>query len=184
MRPSHHTMRGYSLIEALVVVAIIGVISLVTVPNFMSMYRSMKIKSAVRLLTNDVRSARQLAVSRYRPTMVSFGTTAADRNSYWVYECAPTSRCPNPAGSTWIQRKVGQLEPETSPANRSVYFTTVGFPDVDNADGGGRPDIIFETSGAVRQPPADPTLRVRTDANVAKNEFILTVSPSGSVKVQ
>ena len=48
----------------------------------------------------------------------------------------------------------------------------------------GRPDIIFETNGGIRTPPADPTFKIRTEANITKKEYLVTVSPSGSVKVQ
>jgi prepilin-type N-terminal cleavage/methylation domain-containing protein len=176
MRRSTQAERGYSLAEALVVVAIIGVISLVSVPNFMAMYRSGKIKAGIRLLSTDVRAARQRAVTTYRPTMVSLGTTATEKYSWFVYDWN---------GTAWVQRKEGVLEPETSVDNRVVYFTAIGFPDVEPAGAlDGRPDIIFETNGGIRNPPADPTFKIRTDANIAKNEFVVSVSPAGSVKVQ
>lgn len=184
MRPTGKTTRGYSLVEALVVIAIVGVISIVTVPNFISMYRSMKIKGAVRQLTNDIRWARQQAVSRYRPVMISFGTTAPERYSYWIYEWDPTAA--QWTQPRWVEPKERVLERETAPANRSVYFTSISFPDAVTPTGPGtdsRPEIIFESTGAIRNPPVSPTLRVRTDVDVPKNEFILTVSPSGSVKV-
>lgn len=176
MRRTTHAARGYSLAEALVVVAIIGVISLVSVPNFVSMYRSGKIKAGIRLLSTDLRSARQKAVTTYRPTMVSLGTTTAEKYSWFVYDWN---------GTAWVQRKEGVLEPETAVDNRSVYFTAIGFTDVEPSGAlDGRPDIIFETNGGIRNPPADPTFKIRTDANIAKKEFVVTVSPSGSVKVQ
>ena len=178
MRRTTSTERGYSLAEALVVVAIIGVISLVSVPNFMSMYRAQKIKTSIRLVSNDLRQARQQAVSTYRPTMVSFGTTADEKFSYFVYDW-------DAATSTWVQKKIGYLEPETALANRTVYFSDIGYADtqpVGSLDG--RPDIIFLTNGSVRNPPATPTLKVKTDVNIPKKEYLVTVSPSGSVKVQ
>ena len=42
LRPRNQ--RGYSLAEVLTVVAIIGILSLVTVPNFISLYNSGRIK--------------------------------------------------------------------------------------------------------------------------------------------
>lgn len=176
MRRTTHAARGYSLAEALVVVAIIGVISLVSVPNFMAMQRSGKIKAGIRLLSSDLRAARQQAVTSYRPTMVSLGTTAAEKYSWFVYDWN---------GTAWVQRKEGILEPETAVDNRTVYFTAIGFPDVEPVGAlDGRPDIIFETNGGIRNPPVDPTLKVRIDANISKKEYLVTVSPSGSVKVQ
>ena len=44
MRLNRTNQRGYTLTEALVVVAIIGMISLVAVPNFIALYRGAKMK--------------------------------------------------------------------------------------------------------------------------------------------
>jgi prepilin-type N-terminal cleavage/methylation domain-containing protein len=183
MRRTTQIERGYSLAEALVVVAIIGIVSLVSVPNFMSMYRAQKIKTSIRLVSNDLRQARQHAVSTYRPTMVSFGTTADEKHMYFIYDW-------DPATSTWVERTANNyspkyLEPETALANRTVYFSDIGYADtqpVGSLDG--RPDIIFLVNGSVRNPPVTPTLKIKTDVNIPKKEYLVTVSPSGSVKVQ
>src|SRR5437763_7997603 len=63
---------GYSLVEMLMVVAIIGIMSLIVVPNFVQYYRSIKLKTAMRRLANDLRNARQRAVTRNAMVMISY----------------------------------------------------------------------------------------------------------------
>ena len=76
---------GFSIAELLTVVAIIGIIALVVVPNFGQYMRSAKLKGAMRQLTFDIRSARQRAVSRndYARVRFTFSPTAS---SYVVEE--------------------------------------------------------------------------------------------------
>src|SRR3954470_18670744 len=76
---------GFSIVEMLTVVAIIGVIALVVVPNFAQYMRSGKLKSSMRQLTFDIRSARQRAVSRNDFTRVRF-TFSSTASSYIVEE--------------------------------------------------------------------------------------------------
>src|SRR5688572_27022547 len=60
----HRNSRGFSLAEMLVVVAIIGMLSLVSVPAFINYQRTMKLRGAVRTLNSDIRNCRQMAISR------------------------------------------------------------------------------------------------------------------------
>ena len=76
---------GFSIVELLTVVAIIGIIALVVVPNFGQYMRAGKLKSAMRQLTFDIRSARQRAVSRNDFTRVRF-TFSTNASSYIVEE--------------------------------------------------------------------------------------------------
>src|SRR5436309_322557 len=62
---SDRRQQGYSLVEMLVVLAIIGLMSVITIPQFINYQQSMKLKSALRVLNNDLINARQLAITRY-----------------------------------------------------------------------------------------------------------------------
>ena len=63
---------GYSLIEIIVVMLIVGLMSLVTVPQFISYQQSAKLKSALGSFNSDMRSARMLAISRYWQIRIEF----------------------------------------------------------------------------------------------------------------
>jgi prepilin-type N-terminal cleavage/methylation domain-containing protein len=84
---------GFSLAELLVVVAIIGIVSLYTIPNFVAMQRNGRLKNSLRLFTSDVRMMRQKAVTKHVQTKIGFyvGTT---KNTYSMYE---------QSGSAWVQ---------------------------------------------------------------------------------
>src|ERR1051325_8931295 len=72
MRSRRHGSRGYSLTELLTVIAIIAIASLVTIPQFITYQRNSLLKSSMRNFINDVRYARQLAVSKHDITRISF----------------------------------------------------------------------------------------------------------------
>ena len=74
---------GYSLAEMLVVVAIIGMLALVMVPNFVTFYQSNKMKSSMRSFTTDVRAVRQLAISQGRQTMLTYQAASGSRSYDW-----------------------------------------------------------------------------------------------------
>jgi prepilin-type N-terminal cleavage/methylation domain-containing protein len=164
--------RGYTLIEAIVVMAIIGMISLVAVPNFIAMRRAGKVKGAVQQFTSDLRAARQRAVTTYRPVMVSIGA-GAERNSYWIY---------NWNGTAWGTGTQRNLESTTGTQQKTVYFANVGYPDSVTADGANRRDIIFETNGGVKDAPAEPTLQIKTDEEIAKPVYTISIYSSGSIR--
>lgn len=172
--------KGYSLIEALVVVAIIGLVSLVTVPNFITMYRASKVKGAIRQFTSDIRNARQLAVTENRQMMMSLGTTAAERDRYWLYRDVDGSwEVVEPAGKT--------LEEATE--NTTVYFSGTDFPDSDTTDGKNRADIIFQRNGTVKPFPIVgsgqyPAITIKTDDDIPKPSYTVRVSAAGTVRVE
>src|ERR1051325_3276150 len=75
---------GYSLAEMLTVVAIIGVLSLVFIPNFVQFRNTNKMKSSMRNLTSDLRTTRQLAITQGKQAAIVFATGPAKR-SYNIY---------------------------------------------------------------------------------------------------
>lgn len=174
MRPTRSRQEGYTLTEALVVIAIIGMVSLIVVPNFIAMYRGAKVKGAVMQFTNDVRAARQRAATTYRPTMISIGTSTTEKYSYWTYRWN---------GTAWAEETRRDLEPQTSAGQKTVYFIVPndGYED-SNSDS--RRDIIFETNGGVRTTPTNPAVRIRTDQPVGKPLYTITINTSGSVQAE
>ncbi|HEX9407409.1 MAG TPA: prepilin-type N-terminal cleavage/methylation domain-containing protein, partial [Thermoanaerobaculia bacterium] len=64
MNRTKRSQSGYSLAEMLTVVAIVGMLALVMVPNFITFFQSNKMKSSMRNFTTDLRSARALAISQ------------------------------------------------------------------------------------------------------------------------
>jgi prepilin-type N-terminal cleavage/methylation domain-containing protein len=66
--------KGFTIVELMIVVAIIGIMALVTAPNLVNGLPTYRIKSAVRDSTSKLRSARSRAIKDKRDVTVSFDT--------------------------------------------------------------------------------------------------------------
>lgn len=168
---------GVSLIEMLVVLAIIGVISLVSVPAFMSFYQSAKVKSSMRQFTNDVRAARQRAVTRARPVKLSFATGTTAR----TYRIADGTVGATP---TWTFVGTPRRMEDT------VYIHSATFVDKDNPVDG-FVDIIFRPNGTIADLPAETEagkqvtkVSLRTETQVPYNEYKIYFERTGRMTVQ
>ena len=68
--PPHGAVRGFSLIEAMVVMAVAAIGLAVGVPSYQGMIERTRISSAMHLLTAHMASARNTAISYRIPTVV------------------------------------------------------------------------------------------------------------------
>lgn len=174
--PRRQRPRGYSVAELLVVVAIIGLISLVAVPQFMTMYRSSKMRSAVRTFTTKLRSAQQLAVSSNGRTEIRF---KLNTNQYTIW-----AQTTDPATYQVTWRQVGDLnqleEVGASGSTGTVYFETTEF---DAASGWNL--IDFNPNGTIVPPSGNnrPFLTIHTDETVSKPTFRIDIALTGTISV-
>jgi len=180
---------GYSLPEMLIVVAIIGIISLVTVPAFINLQKGNKIKTSAREFNTTLRAARQRAVTTNMQTKVGFETRdraklTSCRNMpvpcqrrYTLYTRPnPTSTIPNPA---WTR-----VDPGTRPRQTDdiVYFHDSST--MDDIEGDNERDIIFRSNGTVLFTPntvTERTIVLRAMANIPFNQYTVTLRTTGSL---
>lgn len=170
------SQQGYSLAELLTVVAIIGILSLVTVPNFISLYQASRVRGVVRTFSSDLRNVRQLAIAGSQRTRLSFDATG---KSYTVYrevlDISTNTR-------SWEQVRTGHL-------GEVVNFNNTTFIDRTDATGdSSRPDIVFLSNGTVALDGIDPAqqppyLELKTNQRVSKPIYRLTILPAGNLTV-
>lgn len=170
--------RGYSLTEMLVVVAMIGVFSLITVPQFMTYYRQAKVRASVRQFAGHMRAARARAITRNVVTAVSFAPGANPSGGYRSGQYGIFDRTVDtsttPPTVTWT--RVGnwyRLE-------ETVYFLASNFP-VDSATSDTLHDVIYQANGTVSNIPSTPTIQLKSDAPVRNNHCTFTIAPGGSL---
>lgn len=74
--------KGYTIIELLMVMVIIGFFAAIVLPAFSTSYDTLKVESAYRQLMQDIRYAQQLAVSRHVTHGLSFNPS---NETYFIY---------------------------------------------------------------------------------------------------
>jgi type IV fimbrial biogenesis protein FimT len=79
--------RGFSLIELMLVLVVVGLMLAIATPAFIGFRTSLSTKGARDALIQDIRMARQLAITRRSPVVMQFGTPPATTNitSYRVH---------------------------------------------------------------------------------------------------
>lgn len=181
-RKSHQS--GFSLVEMLTVVAIIGILAMVTVPNFISFYQSNKMKVAMRNFTSDVRTMRQLSISQGVQTRITFTPAATNSPAARSYDFWQGNSTYNT--TTWTPltqsdtTKRALIKGYTRHLEDVAYFPNSGqtFDAVN-----GVYSVVFYPDGRVGMPAGATTASValKTDMKIPKALYAIDVSPSGRV---
>jgi len=125
----HSIVHGFTLVELMVVIAIIGIISLIAVPNFARMQRQARIRSACQKTAQHFKSLRERAITSGGTYQISF----PDPYRY---------RLQRPDGTTQ-DFKLNEI------AGGKVYFGGVGVagqPPIDGR-GGATSGVVYITDG-------------------------------------
>ena len=175
-------LRGYSLVELLIVVAMIGMFSLVTVPPIISYMGQIRVRSATRMLNGDIRAARQRAIARNNPVAFCFTPGDADpdvameKAKYAIYDRGPKIPDTVPVQYEW--RQVGPTK-----FLEGVYFLPTGFH-LNIALDDDQADIVFRPNGTIdndAMADADPpVVAIRTERDVANNRVTDTFFVGGN----
>ena len=89
--PPKRRPRGFSLIEAMVVVAVIAVVATAAVPSLVAFIDGRRLDATAHALAADVHFVRTEAVARNQPIRISI-LDAAD-GSCWVVHTGPAAQC-------------------------------------------------------------------------------------------
>lgn len=195
----------------LTVVAIIGVLSLVFIPNFIQFRETNKMKTSMRNLTSDLRTTRQLAITQGKQAAIVFKTGAGQRaynvylgdKSYGSTVWSPmTGTGSNPPKGTKYLDDITYF-PNDSPTTPQTFTKDmVNCSDAsflpkcrsgqgltgNAADGTDTlTDVVFFPDGRVAFPIASPaptslSVTIKTDFNkISRPQYQIYVTPSGRV---
>jgi prepilin-type N-terminal cleavage/methylation domain-containing protein len=202
---------GYSLAEMLTVVAIIGVLSLVFIPNFMEFRDTNKMKTSMRNLTSDLRTTRQLAITQGKQAAVVFNTGSGQRSyniylgdkSYGSTVWSPlTGTGSNPPKSTKYLDDIAYFPANSITTPQTFTMDMVNCSDAsflpkcrsgqgltgNPADGTDTlTDVVFFPDGrvafpTVSPPPTSLSITIKTDINkISRPQYQVFVTPTGRV---
>jgi prepilin-type N-terminal cleavage/methylation domain-containing protein len=188
---------GYSLVELLTVVAIVGILGLVTVPAFITFYQSNKMKASMRNFTTDLRSVRQLAITSGTQAMLSYATGATAR-SYDIYlgnkpflSTLWTARTGTGSIPSRGTRRLEDVvffpthDASATPPTPQTFVDEVSCSTLPCTAGtDSRIDVIFYPDGRVKLPTGitSASITLKTNMKIPKPQYTINISPSGRVQ--
>lgn len=170
---AHHARRGesgYSLVEMLVVIAIIGIVSLITVPQFIAMQRSGQLKASMRQVMNDLRLVQQKAITQRTDARFRF----ANNGTGYFLEVLDDGNWVG-TGVSVSASGMRTLEPGcTISIPNNLGTTTI--------DGEAFNTVVYRQNGTAEVTGTGGTFVVRTIHPISKPAYTVTVPMVGSPK--
>jgi len=185
---------AFTLIEVLVVVVIIGIIALVGIPAFSKFYQMYKFRTAMSQLVNDLRAARQAAITSGSPVKVTaidltqYPQMRSATGGYAIYSLLGQSTIPVAPGSSvaatasnWKELAPGHLACG-QPAARPRFFalpvqilsTESNLLDIDKDT---LADLVYLPNGSIFRGPYPPD-----KASPAPEDFLTFTESSSNPK--
>ncbi|MBX3636652.1 MAG: GspH/FimT family pseudopilin [Rubrivivax sp.] len=156
MNGSPHTARGagplgFTLVELLIVVAVLAVVLTLAAPSFRDMIETQRLRGTSAQLVTDVQFARTEAVSRGETVGMTYGSTAGGMSCYTIHTCGQqnpnicTCDCTRPEGSRCTAPR-REIRTQQVAADTGVRLVPVPVPPLTRVPA----NLVFDpTTGAM-----------------------------------
>lgn len=167
---------GFTLVELMVVVAIVGIMAIIGFPSFRGFMPKIRLNNSAMILSNDIALARVRAISKSSQFALVFTTGEPGRYTIWKYDQDPGETSPS-----W--KSLGEtLMPGTELFSVGGFFYdnqnfNIGdFPPAGNlvCSGSGRVNVTLNSAAVIE-------LRTPSPGDFRKKIF---VEPTGRIHVQ
>lgn len=150
---------GFTLIELIVVIAVIGIITVTGVPTLVSFLQAQQTKGAARQVATLLNHARQLAISR--STSYQVLVDVANNRLRFLRTTAQPTPCPDGSncwtgpgtdGNGWVrlENQARFVDPSASPTFSPLGNATAGTITVRNTQGTVTLNVVVNISGRIR----------------------------------
>jgi prepilin-type N-terminal cleavage/methylation domain-containing protein len=145
--PANHELKGFTLIEMMVVIAIVSIVAAVATPLILQHRRDVSLKNAAYQISGNLHKAKALAIHNNTSSSINFNSPAADQ--YQIPNANLTFDLSTALGGVGFTNNPGDGTSDTLASsimfNARGLCTTTGQIYVTNQDG----DIYrIQTSGA------------------------------------
>ena len=166
--------RGFSLAEMLVVVAIIGILSMISVPAFINFRASNSLKSAMNVFINDVRYARQYSITQTVYVRVIVDSSGATTSRTYSFQSSADN------GATWGSMTVPGANGNQKSLPQQVWFVST----TDLPTAGATTQIEYHPNGGLilaTNASSGQVVIGSSWARMAYDRYTIVFSPSGQL---
>ena len=111
---------GFTLIELVITVAIIGIIAAIAAPSMQTQIQQARVKDGINVLETAIKEARTQAIIMQRPTRLVLTNTSADKRAT-IYFVKKATSDPDEKIADYVLNK--DLTITTSPALTAISFS-------------------------------------------------------------
>ncbi len=162
-------MRGFTLIDIIMVISIIGIVALLSIPQF-DVFYEMKLQSAAKKLISDIRYTQTVAITTKQDYAIDFDVV---QNVYRAYRVSDNSTLLDPFTHAPLE-----IDFKTHSQYRGV--------DIQNVDIGGGTTLRFNWQGTPQTGTgSDLTTQGNITLEYKNSEILIKITPyTGKIEVE
>ncbi len=167
---------GFSFVELMVVIAIVGILSAISLPSFFKSLPEKRLKGVARILYADLQKARLLAVKNNDNITVNFDTTAGSYS--YLDDTGQLYLPPNDLSEILTEQGAGVVYGCNATSN-NTWRESTETPDDTVPSNGVTDDITFTNTGTSNQ--QDIYLQSQNNQEVC---YAVSTTSFGAVKIR